>query len=106
MTIDLRYILVISLIVVVAYDIYDDRLRDKARRLLMRYGLSRISKSVYAGRISWESAKEIAFKLSKILKGDDSAVVIPVSEKDFLRAIAVSENAIAERRPSGVYVVG
>ncbi len=94
------------LIVVVAYDIYSDRLRDKARRLLLRYGLSRISKSVYAGRINWETAKEIAFKLSQILEGEDSAVVIPVSEKDFLRAIAVSAGAVAERKPSGARVVG
>jgi len=94
------------LIVVVAYDIYDDALRDKARRLLLRYGLARISKSVYAGRISWETAKEIAFKLSQLLRGDDSAVVIPVAERDFLRALSVSEGVVAERRPSGTRVVG
>ncbi|UXD21660.1 CRISPR-associated protein Cas2 [Ignicoccus pacificus DSM 13166] len=94
------------MIVVVAYDIYDDSLRDKARRMLLRYGLSRISKSVYAGRINWETAKEIAQKLSWILKGDDSAVVIPVSERDFLRALSVSEGVVAERRPRGVRVVG
>ena len=94
------------MIVVVAYDIRDDRLRDKARRLLQRYGLSRISKSVYAGRINWETAKEIARKLSTILKGEDSAVVIPVPEKDFLRALSVAEGIVVERRPKGAVVVG
>ena len=94
------------MIVVVAYDILDDRLRDKARRMLQRYGLSRISKSVYAGRINWETAKEIAQRLSQILKGEDSAVVIPVSERDFLRALSVAEGVVAERRPRGAMVLG
>ncbi len=102
----IKQVVVISMIVVIAYDIYDDRLRDKARRLLLRRGFARISKSVYAGRVNWETAREVARRLSEILKGDDSAVVIPVSERDFLRALAVSEGVVAERRPSGARVVG
>jgi len=94
------------LFVVFAYDISDDRVREKVRRLLQRYGLCYISRSVYAGRISWSRVLLLCQKVSGIIGERDTAVVIPVQNVDFKRAISVVKGKVSFREDVEVIVAG
>ena len=91
--------------VVVAYDVRDDRVRERLRRLLWRYGLSPISKSVYAGRLSWDKALRLASRASEVLGPSDSLVVIPVQDGDFRRAVVATRLSVQRRGPGDVVVI-
>ena len=91
--------------VVVAYDVRDDRTRERLRRLLWRHGLSPISKSVYAGRLSWDKALRLASRASEILGPSDSLVVIPVQDSDFKRAVTATRLLVQRRGSSEVVVI-
>jgi CRISPR-associated endonuclease Cas2 len=80
--------------VVIAYDIRRDDVREKVRRILQRYGLCPISKSVYAGRISWSKALIICDQLSKVVCEGDSIVALPVQSSDFSKAVAVTRGRV------------
>ena len=92
--------------VIVAYDISRDDVREKVRRILWRYGLCPISKSVYAGRITWSRALILAGKLGEVVCEGDSLVIIPVQDSDFRRAVAVTRGKVWERRRDDVVVTG
>ncbi|WP_308733070.1 CRISPR-associated endonuclease Cas2 [Saccharolobus islandicus] len=81
--------------VVVSYDISDEKVRGKVRRLLRRYGLSFISRSTYAGRISWNRVNFISEKVSRIIKEGDIVAFIPVQNVDFSRTLIVSKNKVS-----------
>lgn len=78
--------------VVIAYDIRRDDVREKVRRMLWRYGLCPISKSVYAGRITWSRLTILCEQLSRVVSEGDSIIAIPVQDADFRRAIAVTKD--------------
>ena len=80
--------------VVIAYDIQRDDVREKVRRLLWRYGLCPISKSVYAGRLTWSRATILCEQLSRLVSEGDSIVAIPVQDTDFRRAFAITRNKV------------
>jgi len=80
--------------VVIAYDVQRDDVREKVRRLLWRYGLCPISKSVYAGRLTWSRATILCEQLSKLVGEGDSIVAIPVQDSDFSRALAVTRDKV------------
>ncbi len=92
--------------VVVAYDISRDDVREKVRRILWRYGLCPISKSVYAGRLTWSRALILAEKLSEVVCEGDSIVVLPVQDSDFCRAVAITRGKVWSRRSEDVLVTG
>ena len=92
--------------VVAAYDVRDDCVREKLRRLLWRYGLSPISKSVYAGKLSWDKARRLAENASRILGESDILVVIPVPDSDFKRAIIATKSYVSKRMQEDVIVIG
>ncbi|WP_338602933.1 CRISPR-associated endonuclease Cas2 [Sulfolobus tengchongensis] len=81
--------------VVVAYDISDEKVRGKVRRLLRRYGLSYISRSVYGGRLSWNRSLFLSEKIARILGGRDSVAFIPVQNADFSRTLIVVKNKVS-----------
>ncbi|AAY81184.1 CRISPR-associated endonuclease Cas2 [Sulfolobus acidocaldarius] len=91
--------------VVVAYDISDEKVRGKVRRLLRRYGLSFISRSVYAGRLSWNRALLISERVAKYLEERDSVVIVPVQNVDFSRTLIVTQNKISKNELQ-IYVAG
>lgn len=84
--------------VIVAYDVRDDKVRERVRRLLWRYGLSPISKSVYAGRLTWNKAERLAKRLSEVLDSTDLVVIVPVEDSNFNRAINVTRYAVWRRK--------
>jgi len=85
------------LYVIIAYDIQRNDVREKVRRLLWRYGLCPISKSVYAGRLTWSRATILCEQLSRLVGEGDSIVAIPVQDSDFRRALAVTRGKIWNR---------
>ncbi|RLE92144.1 MAG: CRISPR-associated endonuclease Cas2 [Thermoprotei archaeon] len=80
--------------VVIAYDIRRDDVREKVRRLLWHYGLCPISKSVYAGRLTWSRVTILCEQLSRLVSEGDSIIAIPVQDSDFRRALAVTRNKV------------
>jgi len=91
--------------VVAAYDVRDGKVRERLRRLLWRYGLSPISKSVYAGRLSWDKARRLASQASEILEPTDSLVIIPLQDNEFRRAVIVTKDYVSKRMPGDVIVI-
>ena len=81
--------------VVVSYDISDERVRGKVRRLLRRYGLSFVSRSTYAGRISWNRILFLSEKVSRVIGDRDVVAFIPVQNVDFERALIVSKGKVS-----------
>jgi CRISPR-associated endonuclease Cas2 len=80
--------------VVIAYDIRRDDVREKVRRLLWRYGLCPISKSVYAGRLTWSRVAILCEQLSGLVGEGDSIVAVPVQDFDFRRALAATRGKV------------
>ncbi len=74
------------MIVIVAYDIGDERRRGRLRRYLRRLGLSRVNRSVYAGPGTATTAKLVAEKAKGIVGEGDSVFIIVVREDEYQRA--------------------
>mgnify|MGYP001773049963 CR=1 FL=1 len=80
--------------VIVAYDIRRNDVREKVRRLLWRYGLCPISKSVYAGRLTWSRLAILCEQLSRVVGEGDSIVAVPVQDADFGKTLAVTRGKV------------
>ena len=74
------------MIVIVAYDIGDEKKRGRLRRYLRRLGLSRVNRSVYAGHGTATTARLVAEKVKKIIEDSDSVFIIVVREDEYQRA--------------------
>ena len=74
------------MIVIVAYDIGDEKRRGRLRRYLRRLGLSRVNRSVYAGPGTATTAKLVAEKAKEIVEDGDSLFIIVVREDEYQRA--------------------
>jgi CRISPR-associated endonuclease Cas2 len=81
-------------IVIVAYDISEERVRGRLRRFLTRMGLSIINRSVYAGVGGLRLAKRIAERASEIIEEDDHVFIIVVREEEYFRAYTVTSMGI------------
>jgi len=93
--------------VLVAYDIRRDDVREKVRRLLRRYGLCPISKSVYAGRLTRSRMEILARRLSEVVCEGDSIVLVPLQDYDFFHTLSATRNKIWRRgEERDVIVVG
>ena len=71
---------------VVAYDIGDEKRRERLRRYLRRLGLSRVNRSVYAGPGTATTARLVAEKARKLVEEGDSVFIIVVREDEYQRA--------------------
>lgn len=91
--------------VVIAYDIGRDDVREKVRRLLWRYGLCPISKSVYAGRLTWSRLAILCGKLSEVVGERDTVIAVPLQDSDFHRAICVTKGKTWIRRDAEAVIV-
>ena len=74
------------MIVIVAYDIRDEKKRGRLRRYLRRLGLSRVNRSVYAGPGTATTARLVAEKSKKLVEDSDSLFIIVVREDEYQRA--------------------
>ena len=74
------------MIVIVAYDIGDEKKRGRLRRYLRRLGLSKVNRSVYAGPGTVTTAKLVAEKAKGVVDDSDSVFIIVVREDEYQRA--------------------
>lgn len=74
------------MIVIVTYDIGEEKRRGKLRRFLRKMGLSRVNRSVYAGPGTSTTAKIIAERAKGIVEEGDSLFIIVVREDEYQRA--------------------
>ena len=70
--------------ILISYDIRDDKLRTKFSKFILKYG-DRLQYSVYEIKNSERLLKiiksEIEFKFSKLFSEDDSVIIIETSKK-------------------------
>lgn len=60
----------------VFYDVPDDRLRYRIADMLMNYGLERLQKSVFVGKLTYNKAEELAMILDDLIGREEADVRI------------------------------
>lgn len=72
-----------GLFTLIIYDISDDELRARVAQACKRFGLVRVQRSAFSGRIPSSLRKELVSVLSKMVEGsDDNIQVYVVCEPD------------------------
>ncbi|MEM0464494.1 CRISPR-associated endonuclease Cas2 [Pyrobaculum sp.] len=61
---------------VVAYDVSEDDVRNKIAEVLKAFGLQRIQRSVFVGRLPPALVKELAEKVARVARSANAQVVI------------------------------
>jgi CRISPR-associated protein Cas2 len=88
--------------VLLLYDIADNRRRAKAADICLDYGLERIQYSAFLGDITSTRRDELLAKLRRLLTGADARVhLFPLCEKDARLARAVVMGEMAGVGPFG-----
>ena len=73
-----------SVLVWIVYDIVEDRIRTKVAKECKKYGLIRVQKSVFLGKLKPNRFDELSEKcLSLIDEEDDSVYLFPFCQEDF-----------------------
>jgi CRISPR-associated protein Cas2 len=85
-------------IIVVAYDISNTEKRDRAAKLLQSMGLSRVQRSVYAGRGGLAKARDVARALERLIDRSTDVVDILVVPDAYWRT-RITLGAGRERVP-------
>ncbi|MEM1597401.1 MAG: CRISPR-associated endonuclease Cas2 [Pyrobaculum sp.] len=62
--------------IIVVYDISENDVRTKVADVLRAYGLERVQRSVFVGRLPPALVKELAEKISRVVKGANADVAI------------------------------
>jgi len=91
--------------VIIAYDIRRDDVREKIRRILRRYGLCPISKSVFVGRLTWSCLTQLCKQLSRVVSEGDTIVAVPVQDADFSKALVVTRDKMWQRSEKYTVIV-
>lgn len=60
----------------VAYDVSEDDVRNKIAEVLKAFGLQRIQRSVFVGRLPPALVKELAEKVARVARSANAQVVI------------------------------
>jgi CRISPR-associated protein Cas2 len=81
---------VVSVRVVLIYDITDDRVRDKIANACLDYGLDRLQYSTFTGELAHTHQEELMLRVKKLL-GDrpGNVQLIPVCIKDWSARLEV-----------------
>lgn len=75
-----------SVLVWIVYDIVDDQVRAKVAKECKKYGLERVQKSVFLGKLKSNRFDELGEKcLSFINEDEDSLYLFPFCQDDFRR---------------------
>lgn len=75
-----------SVLVWIIYDISEDKVRTKVSKACKRYGLERVQKSVFLGRLNSNRLDELAEKCNSLIDEDvDSVYLFPFCQDDFRR---------------------
>ncbi|MGC9051866.1 CRISPR-associated endonuclease Cas2 [Pyrobaculum sp.] len=62
--------------ILVVYDITEDHVRNKVAEVLRSYGLARVQKSAYIGRLPPAYVKELAERLARAVRGANADIII------------------------------
>jgi len=60
--------------VLVVYDITDDGLRARVASVLLAYGLTRVQKSAFLGRLTRERLKDLKVRIRRMIEGERANV--------------------------------
>ena len=72
-----------EVLLVLIYDIEDDRLRSRTADICLNYGLERIQFSAFFGKLNRNRRQELSLRLQRELgKGSGRIRIIPVCEND------------------------
>lgn len=75
-----------SVLVWIVYDITNDKLRNKVAKECKKYGLERVQKSVFLGRLENNRFDEISEKCIDLIdEKTDSVYIFPFCQDDFRR---------------------
>jgi len=73
-----------SVLVWILYDISDDALRSKVAKICKQYGLLRVQKSAFLGRLEKNRFDELAERCRDLINEDsDSVYLFPFCQEDF-----------------------
>ena len=76
--------------VLVVYDVSDDGNRRRLAATLEAWGLYRIQRSAFVGRLQWARARDLAALAARIVDpGSDVVHLVPVRWEDWARALVV-----------------
>lgn len=75
-----------SVLVWIVYDIVDDKVRARVAKACKQYGLERVQKSVFLGKLKSSRFDELGENcLSLINEDEDSVYLFPFCQEDFRR---------------------
>ena len=75
-----------SVLVWILYDIVEDKARAKVAKACKKYGLIRVQKSVFLGRLASSRFDELGEKCRSLINEDtDSLYLFPFCQEDFRR---------------------
>lgn len=75
-----------SVLVWIIYDISDDKSRLKVSKACKRYGLERVQKSAFLGRLEFNRFDELAERCRSLIdEAVDSIYLFPFCQEDFKR---------------------
>ena len=76
----------VSVLVWIVYDIVDDKVRGRVAKACKQYGLERVQKSVFLGKLKSSRFDELGEKcISLINEDEDSVYLFPFCQDDFRR---------------------
>ena len=98
--------------VLVIYDISDDDVRQKVADVLHAYGLARVQKSAFLGKLPSAKVRDLVQKISKLIQGKRANVqVYRICSKCILDRIVLGVTTVnpleyekAVKQPREVYV--
>jgi len=75
-----------SILIWIIYDIVDDKVRGKISRQCKQYGLERVQKSAFLGKLKLSRFDELAEKCQSLIDEKvDSVYLFPFCQEDFNR---------------------
>jgi len=75
-----------SILVWIVYDIVEDKARTKVAKACKKYGLIRVQKSVFLGKIESSRFDELSEKCRSLIEEEkDSVYLFPFCQEDFRR---------------------
>ena len=75
------------------YDITDNKIRNNIIKIAQEYGLYRVQKLVFFGKVNKNKLDEIILESKKIINfEEDSVYIFPMCEKDFKMAILLGQS--------------
>ena len=75
-----------SVLTWIVYDIVDDKTRNQVAKVCKKYGLIRVQKSVFLGKLEWNRFDELGEQCRSLIdEGEDSVYLFPFCQEDFRR---------------------